>query len=153
MLWSRPSLVADLPIIRVAMLGGRSFHDNSLVCKGNSKAIKQYVLITPRVTLCIHALGNFISLQFCNCPVVKLNVIGHCVKDGPFMCLTNCVAISIALATDHLFPPYNTTQGEQYLSRDAIVSHLWRWKWVKVVVIGRVFLISIVLALLNKVWP
>ncbi len=106
-------LAADLPTIRVAMLGGMSFHNNSLVCEGNSgqqfikvnKAIKQYVLITPRVILCIHALGNFISRQFCNCPIVELNVIGPCVEDGPFMCPADCVAISVALATDHLSPP------------------------------------------------
>ncbi len=106
-------LAADLPTIHVAILGGTPFHNNILVCKGNSgqqfikvtKAIKQYVLITPRVTLCIHALGNFVSRQFCYGTIIELKVIGPCVKDGPFMCPANCVAVSIALVSDHLSLP------------------------------------------------
>ncbi len=95
------------------MLGGTSFHKNILVRKGNryqrfvkvNKAIKQYILIPSGVTLCIHAFGNFISRQFRYGPIVELNVISPCIKDGPVMCPANCVAISIALATYHLSPP------------------------------------------------
>ncbi len=106
-------LAADLPTIRVAMLGKTSFHDNILVFEGNcgrrfvkiNKAIKQYVLITPQVTLCIHAFSNFISHQFRYSPIDELNIIIPHVEDGPVMCPANCVAISGALAADHLSPP------------------------------------------------
>jgi hypothetical protein len=106
-------LAADLPTIHAAMLGGTSFHDNILVWEGNcsqrffeiNKAIKQYVLITPWLTLCIHAFGNFISCQFRYGRIVELNVLSPCVEDGLVMCPANCVAVSIALATDHLSLP------------------------------------------------
>jgi hypothetical protein len=113
MLLSRPSIGSNLPTICVVLLGGTSFHNNILVCKGNcgrrfvkvNKIIKQYILIPSGVTLCIHAFGILISCQFRYGPIVELNIISPCVKDGPVMCPANCVAISIVLATDHLSPP------------------------------------------------
>jgi hypothetical protein len=139
------------------MLGGTSFHDNILVFGGNcsqqfvkvNKAIKQYILIPSLIALCIHAFGNFISRQFRYGPIVELSIISPCIEDGPVMCLANCVAVSVALATDHLSPPQDTTQGEQYLSRDIVVSRLRRWEWVKVVVVGQTFLIIVVCVLLD----
>jgi hypothetical protein len=149
-------LAADFPTICVAMLGGTSFHGNILVCKGNcgqqfvkvNKAIKQYILIPSLAALCIHAFGNFISRQFRYGPIIELNVISPCIEDGPVMCPANCVAIRIALVTDHLSLPQDTAQGEQYLSKDIVVSRLWLWERVKVVISGRTFLIFS-----SMVWP
>ncbi len=62
--------------------------------------IQKDILVTIRVTLCIHSFGNGIGHEGGDFAIGKFNVKDPRVKNGIVMGMPNDVSLSIALAAD-----------------------------------------------------